>query len=213
MTAMKQPILGIDEAGRGSVLGPLVICGFMVEEERLPDLDKLHLADSKALSPGRREELAGELRRFPGRILLTTMPPALVDSAVYRNGLNGLEISAMVRMMRQARPATVYIDALTSRPRKFGDQVRGLLAPLTPRVVAENKADTRYPVVMAASILAKVARDSAIARLSKRLGEIGSGYPGDPRTRDFLSGFSKTCDYPPCVRRSWATLENIRLKK
>jgi len=206
----KQLILGIDEAGRGPVLGPLVVCGFAVEREHLPALEALGLRDSKALSPSRRDNLARELRKFPGRVLLMKIPPSAVDSAVARNGLNALEVSAMVRIIRRVKPAEVFIDALTSNPRKFGTQVSGLVAPLNPRMVAENRADSKYPLVMAASILAKVARDSAIARLRLIHGDIGSGYPGDQKTRKFLGGFSVKGGYPACVRRSWSTLEKIR---
>ena len=209
---IKHCILGLDEAGRGAVLGPLVICGFAVDREHLPALEALGLRDSKALSPASRERLAGELRRFPARILLMKFPPGAVDSAVTRTSLNILETAAMVRLIRRVKPGTVFIDALTSRPRRFGDQIRGLIAPLAPLVVAENKADTKYPVVMAASILAKVARDSALAGLRRKLGDLGSGYPSDLKTRGFLARFSASGGYPPCVRRSWATCENIRGK-
>jgi len=202
--------LGIDEAGRGCVLGPLVICGFAVERENLPLLELLSLKDSKALSPAKRERLAVELRNIPGRIFLMKVRPSIVDAAVSRQGLNTLEIAGMVRLIRRINPGSVFIDALTSNPGRFGDQISGLIAPLTTKVVAENRADSKFPIVMAASILAKVARDAVIAGLRRRYGDIGSGYPGDPKTRKFLGGYSISGDYPHCVRRSWSTLENIR---
>jgi ribonuclease HII len=207
---IKNCILGIDEAGRGCVLGPLVVCGFALRREDLPALEALGLRDSKALSPARREELDREIRKLAGTVLLMKIPPYAVDSAVSRNGLNSLEISAMVRLIRRVKPEEAFIDALTSNPRRFGSQLSGLVAPLKPRLVAENRADSKYPIVMAASILAKVARDSSIERLRRIHGDIGSGYPGDPKTRRFLSRYAGKGDFPACVRRSWSTLDRVR---
>jgi len=209
-TSPKDFLLGIDEAGRGPVLGPLVVCGFAIAREHLPALAALGLRDSKALTPVRRERLAGEIRRIPGRILLMKINPAVVDSAVSRNGLNVLETSAMVRIIRRLKPDEVFIDALTSQPRRFGAQLSGLIAPLSPRMTPESRADTKYPVVMAASILAKVARDASLSRLRQVHGDIGSGYPGDRKTRGFVAECCKTGIFPACVRRSWATIANIQ---
>ena len=209
-TSPKDLLLGIDEAGRGPVLGPLVVCGFAIEREHLPSLEALGLKDSKKLTAKNRERLAGELRRIPGRILLMKLPPAVVDAAVFHNGLNVLEAGAMARIIRRANPEAVYIDALTPQPARFGAQISGLVAPLTPQVVAENRADSKFAVVMAASILAKVVRDAAIARLRLVHGDIGSGYPGDRKTRAFIARHAEAGDYPPCVRRSWSTIAGIK---
>ena len=205
----KKPHLGIDEAGRGSAIGPLVVCGFSMQEGDLPLLASLPLADSKVLSPAVRERLAAALRQMPARIRLVKYPASRVDQAVARNGLNSLEISAMVGLIRGVKPIITYIDALTSNPRRFGMQVEALVAPLRAGIVAENKADTKYPLVQAASILAKVARDAVIAGLRVRYGDFGSGYPGDLKTRMFLTRFVEKNDFPRCVRRSWATISRL----
>ena len=100
--------LGIDEAGRGCAIGPLVVCGFAMAEEELPMLLALPLADSKALSPAERERLAPVLRGLPARIRMARFSPPSIDAAVAHNGLNGLEISAMVRMLRTLKPSTAF---------------------------------------------------------------------------------------------------------
>ncbi len=177
--------------------------------EDLPRLAELPVADSKALSPAERERLFSALRELPARIKLARFSPPRIDAAVASKGLNGLEISGMVGMLRAVKPAVVYIDALTSAPHKFGRQIEALAAPLRVRVVAENRADAKYPLVQAASIIAKVTRDAAIALLRKRHGDFGSGYPSDLKTRVFLSRFTEKGDFPRCVRRSWATISRI----
>ena len=75
-------------------------------------------------------------------------------------------------------------------------------------IVAENYADKNYPVVSAASILAKVTRDAEIKKLHKKYGFFGSGYPGDERTIKFLEKLDKE-EYSKIVRLKWATSKNI----
>jgi len=197
-------VLGLDEAGRGPVLGPLVICGYAVGEDAVAGLSALGVADSKALSAEVRSRLAPLLRKAAVRVVMRVIEPAEVDRAVDAGGLNQLEVREFVSIIREVAPDIVQLDALTSRPGRFGRLIGELVRPLAPRMVSENKADTRYPAVQAASVLAKVERDAAIEVLRAAHGEVGSGYPGDPLTKAFL----KSCDprdYPPCVRRSWKT--------
>ena len=113
------------------------------------------------------------------------------------------------RTENRAHPATAYVDALTSHPARFGRQLEALLGMAGIRVVAENRADAKYPVVQAAAILAKVTRDAEIARLARRWGPLGSGYPSDPVTRAWLAGALRRGPLPPFVRRSWATLARV----
>ena len=202
-------LLGIDEAGRGSVLGPLLVAGYAVEEADYGRLLALPLADSKAMQPSARVRVAHQLRGFGGRVVLRRVSPAGIDRAVSAGGLNALEIAEMTAIIRLVRASTVYVDALTSRPARFGRQLEALAGGLRPRVVAENKADTKYPLVQAASILAKVARDAAMARIRRVHRDVGSGYPSDPVTRAFLAGLKDSGRYPVFVRRSWKTLERV----
>jgi ribonuclease HII len=202
-------LLGIDEAGRGSVLGSLVICGFAVPASRLRELEGLGLRDSKRLSPVRRTELAGVLRRFGGRRFVHRLRAREVDAAVANGGLNAAEIRGFVRLIVRARPRVAYLDALTSRPDRFGRQVGALAGLPDLRIVAENRADGTYAVVQAASILAKVTRDAELDRLRRRWGALGSGYPSDPVTRAYLLRALRAGDLPPFVRRSWGTLDTV----
>jgi ribonuclease HII len=217
-------LFGIDEAGRGSALGSLVVCGFGLPAARLPELEALGLKDSKQLTPARRGELAASLRRLPGAVrLVRRLRPRQVDAAVGNGGLNAAEMRAFVWLIRRGlcrvppeagRQTVVYLDALTSRPERFGRNVGALVPDLPIRIVAENRADTKYAVVQAAAILAKVTRDAELARLGARWGILGSGYPSDPLTRAYLvralraaAGSARVL--PPFIRRSWRTLETL----
>ncbi len=199
--------LGMDEAGRGAVLGSMVLCGCVARgEDGVARLTELGLADSKELSAPRRRELAVKIRATAALIIVRRVPPWRVDEAVTGGNLNSLEIEEMVAIVKEADPCVVYVDALTSRPERFGRQLAGLLLPRVPRIVSENKADKIYTLVKAASIVAKVERDAEIARMNCIYGETGSGYPSDPKTRAILvearRGGSRVCgDGCPC--RPW----------
>ncbi len=198
--------LGIDEAGRGPVLGPLVVCGCAFSERNEIELAGLGLRDSKLLPARERTRLAREIKRLADAWVVESLSPCQVDSACAKGGLNQAETALFIAIIRRIRPAEVYLDALTSRPGRFGRSIAGALAPLRPKIISENKADGKYPVVQAAAILAKVARDAAVERLSRIFGDVGSGYPSDPRTAAFLRQFAAKGDYPPCVRKSWRTV-------
>ena len=203
-------VLGIDEAGRGSLIGPLVVGGFLVARHELGTLRDLGARDSKALSPSRREEVYGRLGS-KGRRLTVVIPPTTIDTHVRRHGLNGLEARAFARLVRRTRPQEVFVDACDVDPDRFGSLVARLSGNVAP-VRSSHHADRDFPVVGAASIVAKVRRDRAIERLRDHLGaEIGSGYPSDGRTLDFVRSVLAAGPAPrPWLRHSWATAERLK---
>lgn len=195
-------VLGIDEAGRGCVFGPLVVAGFLCDADALGAVAGTGVTDSKRLSAARREALIAPLEGL-GRAELRHITPAEIDAA----NINTLELHAMASLIRQLRPDKVFIDA-PAHPRAIPRFVRELRAELEhePELVVEPKADLTYPVVSAASIFAKVIRDAAI----NALGEVGSGYPSDPKTRAHLEGLLATKEpLPSYVRRRWGTVRAL----
>src|SRR5207245_6455993 len=111
--------------------------------------------------------------------------------------------------IEQLRTELAYVDSSDARTERFKNNILDCLS-FTPRIVSEHKADINYPVVSAASIMAKVHRDSRIEEIKKEYGEIGSGYAHDPITVRFLSEYYlANRDFPPIVRRSWKTLRNL----
>lgn len=205
--------LGLDEAGRGSVLGPLVVGAFLCHDADDAPLRAMGVKDSKLLRPEAREALYATLRRH-GRTLAFRAEPALIDRYTYQGRLNELELELMSRLVSRLRPAEVYADACDPDAERFG---RRLLAMARHRgwkgrVVARHKADRDLAVVGAASIVAKVVRDRSIARLqqsSVRL--LGSGYPSDPTTRAYLDRMLREGQVlPGWVRRSWSTLDKLK---
>lgn len=202
-------ILGIDEAGRGSVVGPLVVGGLLVRQDRVGQLPALGVRDSKQLSPRRREEVFERLAGV-GRRLSITLDAPLIDRWVSRGRLNRLEALAFGRLIAQTRPSIAFLDACDTDPDRFGREVACAAPPATV-VVSQHHADAEIPIVGGASIVAKVLRDRAIARIARETGvEIGSGYPSDLRTRSAVR--SALCDapVPTWIRQSWKTAEMLK---
>lgn len=210
-------VAGVDDAGRGCVIGPLVIAGVLINEEDLPKLVQLGVRDSKLLSPHRREFLATEIKKTVAKYSLEKLSPREIDEVVLKGRklrkLNWLEAQTMAKVIEALKPDVAYVDASDVLEERFKQDILDCL-PFKIRIVSEHKADRNYPVVSAASIIAKVERDREIAELAKTYGDFGSGYPSDPRTMEFLEHcLRKSCDYPDFVRRSWKTAKRTKSEK
>ena len=203
----------MDDAGRGPVIGPLVIAGIRIEEEKLDQLKLLGVKDSKKLTPEARTQLSTEIPNVVDEYHVVELEAAQLDLVVNRSPrfqrLNLLEAKAMAEVIEKLKPHLVYVDASDTRPERFKNNILEHLS-FRPKLVSEHHADEKYPSVSAASILAKVRRDSRIEEIRKDYGDIGSGYATDPKTVRFLSEYYlANRDFPPIVRRSWKTLRNI----
>jgi len=210
-------VAGVDDAGRGAVIGPLVIAGVLVREEDLPRLKELGVKDSKLLSPHRREVLAVEIRRIVAKFHVVKLSPREID-VVVKSGrklhkLNYLEAQTMARVIEALRPDMVYVDASDVLEERFKHHILECMS-FKVDIVSEHKADRNYVAVSAASIIAKVERDKEIAELAKTLGDFGSGYPSDPRTMKFLKECCEELEeYPDYVRKSWKPAKRVRDEK
>ena len=207
-------VAGVDDAGRGAVIGPLVIAGVLVREEDLPRLKELGVKDSKLLSPHRRGVLAVEIRRIVVKFDVVKLSPREIDVVVNSgrklHKLNYLEAQTMARVIEALSPDKVYVDASDVLEERFKQHILECMS-FKVDIVSEHKADRNYVSVSAASIIAKVERDKEISELAKTLGDFGSGYPSDPRTMKFLKECCEELDeYPDYVRKSWKPAKRVR---
>jgi len=210
-------VAGVDEAGRGCVIGPLVVAGVMVKAENLPLLGELGVKDSKLLTPKRREELYPEIINLTEKYYTIKVLPhqidLVVESARKLHKLNRLEAQTMAQIIEELKPDEVYVDAADTVEHRFGNHIRECLKIKT-RIISKHKADKIFPVVSAASIIAKVERDREIANLRLEYGDFGSGYLTDGKTMDFLSQLlKKNGDYPSFVRKSWKPAKKAKNEK
>jgi ribonuclease HII len=207
-------IAGVDDAGRGSVIGPLVIAGVLIRKEDLPRLVRLGVKDSKLLSPRRRVQLAEEIKKTAVKWHAIDLSTSEIDKVVETGRklrrLNHLEAKTMAQVIAVLKPDVAYVDASDVLAERFKQQILENL-PFRVQVVSEHKADAKYPIVSAASIIAKVERDKAIQELKEKHGDFGSGYITDPKTVSFLEDWIKKFGtYPEFVRKSWKPAKRIK---
>jgi ribonuclease HII len=187
-----------------------VVGGFCVAVDRIEELAALGAKDSKALTPAARERLFAELTSVGTREHVV-LSPRTIDRAVQQGQLNDLEARTFARVVRKVAPDVTYVDACDTNERRFGEQVARWSGG-SPRVVSRHHADRDLRVVGAASIVAKVLRDRALHKLREQLGEgLGSGYPSDPKTIDFVRAFLADGRPPPVwLRASWETMRRVK---
>lgn len=197
--------VGTDEAGKGPVLGSMFAAAVRADPEALPD----GLADSKQLSASRREELATAIREVATTAVVEVPVERIDDPETDMNGLTvTAHADALATVLGEGSPS-VYLDAADTNAVRFERRVSDELDG-EPDLRAEHGADETYPVVSAASILAKVRRDAHVAELAATYGDLGSGYPGDPTTRAFLREFvDEHEELPDCARASWQTSRDV----
>jgi ribonuclease HII len=196
--------VGVDEAGKGPVLGSMFVAAVRAEPGTLPD----GVDDSKSLSAQRRERLAAGIRAAADAVAVVEVPVDRIDDP--GTDMNSLTASAHAEALGSvARPDDEALaDAADTDAGRFERQVGEQLPEVTVR--GEHAADATNPVVAAASILAKVARDAHVEALAAEYGDLGSGYPSDPATREFLRTYvGERGHLPDCARASWQTSEDV----
>ena len=189
---------GIDEAGRGPVLGPLVAAVVVLDAEAESDLRDCGVTDSKLLSPKRREALAVLIRERAIRAELAIADPARIDAAMAdpASNLNRLEAELTAELLTKlpGGSCVVAIDLPSRNEAAYrADILRGLTLPAEVTLLLEHKADLNHVACAAASILAKVERDRRVRAIEAEVGvPVGSGYPSDPVTRAFLASHGRS---------------------
>ncbi len=208
-------ILGLDEAGRGAVIGPLVICGLLIDEKNEKKLKKIHVKDSKLLSPGKRNELVPKIEKIANHIVILKVPACKIDAnrrrGINLNQIEALKISEIINLLE---PERAIVDTPSYNSNKFRDYLWSKLENKNVELICENFADKNYPVVSAASILAKVERDREIEDIKRKVGvDFGVGYPHDPATIEFLNELAEKGKMPTYVRKTWDTVQEIMRSK
>jgi len=209
-------ILGLDESGRGSVIGPLVICGLQIDEKDERKLKKIKVKDSKQLTPEKRKELVPKIEKIARHIVVLRVPACKIDANRKRGvNLNQIEAMKMAEIINLLEPDRAIIDSPGYNTNKFRDYLWSKLDNKDVELVCENYADCNYPVVSAASIIAKEDRDTNIEELKNKVGhDFGVGYSHDARTIDFLNKLAEQDGgrLPIFVRHTWDTAERIMIE-
>lgn len=235
-------IAGIDEAGRGPVIGPLIIALFFCDSKNEEKINSLCKKDSKQLSAIKREVIFEQLRTI-GKIDFVELSANALNSLMEKETLNEIEAMYIAKLIKNLSNATMMneqnksvlgnglhenidqtiVQKMASSPCwsvkiDLPDSYSWIFAKRMERhgiekYEAEHKADEKYPIVAAASICAKVIRDRKIEEIKKDVGDFGSGYPSDEKTISFLKNGENLKKLQPYLRKKWKTLENIKQRK
>ena len=209
-------IAGIEEAGRGPAIGPMVMCIAIIEEGRTNELIEWGVKDSKLIAPKKREYIHNILIQ---QIIYKTriISPLEIDMCLKSQdtNLNWLEADVSAKLTNQMLEnhdiKKAILDCPSNNTKAYADYYKKQINK-DIEIISEHKADVNYPIVSAASIIAKVTRDKNIDIIKKKNNiEFGSGYTSDKRTINFLKEwYIKYKSFPEFVRKSWKTIDNIK---
>ncbi len=208
-------LIGIDDAGRGPVLGNMILGGVLIEKEDEKILKELGAKDSKLLVHTERIRLAELIKKQVIAYEVIPASPAEIDEAIFSGAnLNTLEARKMAAIINnlnnKKKEITVIVDCPSVNTEVWRKKLLTFIEhPSNLTILCEHKADFNHPVVSAASILAKVVREEDVVKLQNMYGDIGSGYPSDPKTQIFLKERGKELANTGIFRKSWATWKAI----
>ncbi|MBT4870882.1 MAG: ribonuclease HII [Candidatus Diapherotrites archaeon] len=201
---------GIDEAGRGPCFGPMTMSVAVFNKKQESELKKIGVKDSKDIPPNKRDILFDEVKERVIEEVTLVVDAIEINDLMARENLNEIEAMKVAQVINKLKTKVdlIYIDSPDPTPGKYEKRIRKYLdkGKQKIKIIAENKADSTYVVVGAASILAKVTRDREIEKLRNKYGDFGSGYPSDPKTKKYLEEyFNKNNKLPPMSRVFWST--------
>lgn len=209
-------ILGIDDAGRGPLIGPMFLAGVLLHQKDEAFLKAEGVADSKQLKHAMRINLAGIIKDISVNYKIVKSDPEQIDhaltSGINLNTLEALKAAEIINFLVQGKKEKikVIIDCPSVNTLAWKSTLLGLIKNKENlEVICEHKADVNHISVSAASILAKVAREEAVATLKSKYGDIGSGYPSDPATQTFLKKHGVNLAHAGIFRKTWSTWKSL----
>lgn len=194
---------GIDEAGKGCVIGPLVVAGVACDSEDY--LKSIGVKDSKKLSQKRREELAEKIKKV-AKVEVIKIQANKLDEMMETKTINEILKECYAEIIKRLKPEIALVDSPDVKPERLSSHLKEMTGV---EVIAEHRADEKYPLVSSASIIAKVEREKDIEMLKLSYGDFGSGYASDPKTIEYLKQLK---EIPMFVRKKWKTVERLSQK-
>lgn len=211
---MVEYLIGIDDAGRGPVIGPMVLAGVLIEKDKEEELRELGAKDSKLLTPAKRKHIGRQLKKnYTHHAELSS--PKEIDDCDNLNNLEAIKAAMIINKLSEGVIGEIeaILDCPSVNTTEWSAYVKKLVVNQKIKIRAEHKADFNYPVVSAASIIAKETREEEMEDLRKKLdAKFGSGYPSDPQTIDFIKYNYKNPKYAEIIRHSWDTVKKLHEK-
>lgn len=192
------------------MLGPIIVAGICVSKKSISEMIKKGIKDSKLLTPKKRQILFGHVVSIAESICICRINIAEIDFHVFKNNLNTLEAEAMAITISNMKSDKTYVDSCDVNPSRYQRTISSFLKRNSTKLISMHHADKLNVVVSGASIIAKVIRDSEITKIRVKYGDIGSGYPSDKKTLEFVrQWFRQKNEIPPFARRSWKPAQMI----
>ncbi|MBI4153307.1 ribonuclease HII, partial [Candidatus Woesearchaeota archaeon] len=195
----------------GPVLGPLVMAGVLIDEREEQKLMGLGVKDSKLLTREQREKLYKNLILLKYKTII--LSPSEIDQALrsLNTNLNWLEAQTSAKILNELNPSKAIIDCPSPNIKAYHDYLKRLVDNKEMELILKHRAEV-HPSVAAASIIAKVTRDTIIDEMKKEIGiDFGSGYMSDPLTQTFLEAHHNS--YPHLFRQGWASYKAVIVRK
>lgn len=205
--------IGIDDAGRGPAIGPMVLAGILVEDKKEKDIAELGAKDSKLLVPSIRKKI-GDLLKQKFEFTLQLVSPEEIDSCENLNHLEAQKMAMIINELAQrtSEKIVAFIDCPSVNIKTWREYLEQFVVNKERiEIRAEHKADAKYPCVSGASIIAKEKREEEVERLKKEFHvDFGSGYPADPKTVLFLKENFSNPLFEKIIRHSWSTVKKLK---
>lgn len=211
--------LGIDEAGRGPLIGPMILAGVLIDKYSERVLKKHKIRDSKIVQHPERIKLAKIIKESVLAFNIIKTSPEEIDSSIKKGtNLNTLEAIKSAEIINNINNKKDNIKIIIDCPSVNISAWKKTLLQLIDNpenltFICEHKADVNYLPVSAASILAKVEREEEVKKLKKQYGDFGSGYPSDPKVKEFLKTKGKSLSHTGIFRKSWQTWKELYPEK
>lgn len=217
----EQLIIGIDDAGRGPLIGPMALAGCLVTPSIEKYFKEIRVRDSKMLTARTREYLAKKIREKAISYHVTLTPPSEIDSragaGLNLNKIEAIKAAEIINKLTEKihEPVRIVIDCPSPNRETWRQYVvEHVVNKKNLTIACEHKADKNHVAVSAASILAKSEREKEVAKITKKIGkDFGSGYPNDPKTIEFLNNHGKEHKKDGIFRETWATFQNHKKQK
>jgi len=225
LNSKEELILGIDDAGRGPLIGPMALAGCLITKQTEKEFRKADVKDSKLILPKKRESLAKKIKKESLDYHVCTVSAKEIDSKIKSGtNLNKIEaikaaeiINKITDSQKKNQKIRVIIDCPSINKKSWRLYVlKDIIDSKKKNLIiqCEHKADRDHIAVGAASILAKSEREKQVAKIKKKIGkDFGSGYPSDPMTKEFLKKYAKKFNDSGIFRKTWATFKNHKKEK
>lgn len=212
-------LLGIDDSGRGPLIGSMFLAGVLIKQENESSLKQEGVKDSKQLSHKNREKLAGLIKDICLDYYVTNASPKQIDyfvqSGINLNVLEAMKTAEIINNLTKEKneKIKIIVDCPSTNIKSWKLILLNYIKNKNLDISCEHKADINHVVVSAASILAKCAREDSIQEIKQKYGDFGSGYTSDPLTKNFLEKYGKELENSGLFRKSWATWQNFLAEK